>query len=872
VTEIEQRLGRALARGVGAVSERPLAVIAAVAAVTVAAGLFAFFRLGVISDTDELFDASLPFRVLRKQVEEALPLRSDTLLVVVDAPTDVVAADAARELAARAALETDLVASAFAPGAGPFFERNGFLYLDTTELETLADRVAAAQPFLAKISQDPSLRGVLGQLERGIDRVDLAQGGGPEPGAILASIAQAVRDAEGLDPHPHAFGDLLLGGAANSAGTRRYVIVKPVIDYGEFAAGKATLSRLRELFGELRFAERGIVARITGDLALKAEEFSSVQGQAATAGVVSFLLVSGILVVAVGSARLIIPVIATLLAGLVWTAGFAALAIGHLNLISVAFAVLFIGLAVDFGLHFVMRYEEVRRGGASHRLALEETARGVGGSLVLCAVTTAIGFYAFLPTGYLGVAELGLIAGTGMGFSLLLSLTLTPALLSFGDAERVPRAPSSLDLGLPRWPLRHAGAVLGVALVLGVGGAILARDLHFDANPLNVRDPRVASVQTFNELIDGGDLNPWSIDVLADDLDHADALAAELGALESVDAARTLTSYVPGDQAEKLAVIEDMALFLEVPTETLATATATENAAALASFRASLAGLAERSDPPLRDQAGNLGAQLDTFSSRFERDEAAAEALHVVLVEALVDRVARLEVGLSAERFGIGELPEALRGRLLAEDGRALIEVSPREGLGDDAALDRFVGEVRSVTERATGTSVYMFESARAIVAALQQALATALVLVAIVLLALWRSGRDTLLVLAPLVLAGILTSAVCVLAGLSINFADVIVVPLLLGVGVDSGIHLVHRHRDGEGDTAALAGTSTPRAILWSALTTMASFGSLAFASHLGMASLGQLLTLGVALMLACNLIVLPALLVRFDRQSAGR
>jgi hopanoid biosynthesis associated RND transporter like protein HpnN len=870
VTAIEERLGRALARGVGAVSARPLTVIAAVAAVTVGAALLAFFRLGLISDTDELFDASLPFRVLRKQVEEALPLRSDTLLVVVDAPTDLVAADAARELAVRAATETDLVVSAFAPGAGPFFERNGFLYLDEVELELLADRVATAQPFLAAISRDPSVRGVLGQLERGIDAGVFEEDGGLEPGDILPAIARAVGDAERLDPHPQAFGDLLLGGAADSGGTRRYVIVKPVIDYGEFAAGEATLLRLREIFEELKLAERGVVARITGDLALKAEEFSSVRGQAATAGVVSLLLVWGILVVAVGSARLIFPVIATLLVGLVWTAGFAALAIGHLNLISVSFAVLFIGLAVDFGLHFVMRYEEVRRGGSSHRQALEETARGVGGSLVLCAVTTAIGFYAFLPTGYLGVAELGLIAGTGMGFSLLLSLTLTPALLSLGDAERLPPPPRSLDFGLPRWPLRHARPVVGVALVLAASGAFLARDLHFDANPLNVRDPRVASVQTFNELIDGGDLNPWSIDVLADDLVHAEALAAELDALDSVEVARTLTGYVPGGQAEKLAIIEDMALFLEIPSASLTPPTVAENAAALESFRAALARMAERVDEPLRSQAVNLGAQLDTFSSRFEQDEAAAEALRVALVEALLDRISRLEVAFEAEAFGIAELPEALRGRLLADDGRALVEVAPSESLGDDAALDRFVGEVRSVTDRATGTSVYMFESARAIVAALQQALATALVLVALVLLALWRSGRDTLLVLAPLVLAGILTSAVCVLAGLSINFADVIVVPLLLGVGVDSGIHLVHRHRDGEGDAGSLVGTSTPRAILWSAATTMASFGSLGFASHLGLASLGQLLTLGVALMLACNLILLPALLVLFDRRPS--
>ena len=255
------------------------------------------------------------------------------------------------------------------------------------------------------------------------------------------------------------FGDLVLGGSSDDGRARRFVIVKPELDHDDFVPGGAAVDRLREIFIDADFEARGIETAITGDLALKAEEFATVQGQARLAGLASFFLVFGILWLALGSWRLIFSAIGTLLMGLFWTTGFAALAIGHMNLISVTFIVLFIGLGIDFAIHFTMRYQELRFAGHVHAAALDETARGVGGSLVLCAITTAIGFYAFVPTAYFGVAELGLISGTGMLFSLFASLTVLPAAISLGDPEAPLRSPLSHGLSLPSWPIRRPGLV-----------------------------------------------------------------------------------------------------------------------------------------------------------------------------------------------------------------------------------------------------------------------------------------------------------------------------------------------------------------------------------------------------------------------------
>jgi hypothetical protein len=407
-----------------------------------------------------------------------------------------------------------------------------------------------------------------------------------------------------------------------------------------------------------------------------------------------------------------------------------------------------------------------------------------------------------------------------------------------------------------------------VAALLAVGALALVPQLRFDANPLRVRDPGVESVRTFDELVEEGEVNPWRIEILARNLADADALSARLRELESVDRALTLSDYVPEDQDPKLLILEDVSLFLGLPMvgEARDPPDLAEQIQSVERLRAELVHLREWEESILVVESANeLVTTLDRFleEARDPRTGAdAVAALETSLVGAILERVERLELALTAAPVTLDDLPEAVRERLLSADGRALIEVYPAGNLNDATVLERFVEEVRSLTPDAAGGSVYILDSAGVIVGALQQAFLSAFILIAALLWLIWRNLRDLALVMVPLTLAGLLTGAVCVLAGLPINFADVIVLPLLLGIGVDSGIHLVHRHRSALDPQGELLATSTSRAVLWSALTTIASFGSLGLASHRGMASLGQLLTLGIALMLVANLMVLPALI----------
>ena len=263
---------------------------------------------------------------------------------------------------------------------------------------------------------------------------------------------------------------------------QRVLLVQPVLNTADIQPARTAILAVREAVSELGLdADESVQVRITGDVALSYEEMEVVKNQASAAGVASFVLVGVILFFALRSVRLVLSTLVTLLVGLVLTGGWTALAVGRLNMISVAFAVLFIGLGVDFAIHFCMRYRELLTHGAQHMAAIGGAARDVGSSLVLCAGTTAIGFFAFAPTPFVGVAELGIVSGGGMIVSLFCTLTLLPALLSLPPLPRPePELPAPVWSGkLVELPVRFPRAVRGAA-----GRASRAAGPHATAGPV----------------------------------------------------------------------------------------------------------------------------------------------------------------------------------------------------------------------------------------------------------------------------------------------------------------------------------------------------------------------------------------------------
>ncbi len=876
----DEYLGRLVAAWVAYVERHAGTVIVLFLIATAFIGTYAATDLGVNSSETDVFSKDLRVMKLREDYYDNFPELRDPILVVVDAVTPDLAHDSANRLARRLQSEPGLFPGVYQPDGGEFFDEHGLLYLSTSELQDMVDRLSLAQPFLSRLSRDQSIGGLFTML----DEAGEAMQAGQLEQSMLADTFQSVsRSIDGYlagRDTPLSWQNLLDASAQDKARYRRFLLVRPVVDFSRIRPAEDTLLGLDRVVAELGLDRNDDVrVRTTGTFPLADEESKNLRLQATWAGLASLGLVTTILLIGLGSLRLVICSVVTLLVGLAWTAGFAAAAIGYLNLVSVAFGVLFIGLSIDFAIHLSVQFSGQLGKGASPAAALRRAANSVGGSCTICAITTAVAFFAFVPTDFVGVGELGLIAGTGMFIALFTNFTLLPALIiKFARRSRVHSVGA-----VPVWlaslfalPVRFARSVLVVTAVLAVSALWLLPDIRFDTNPIRVRDPSTSSVQLFNEILADGDAYPWNLNVVVDDLDRARETASRLEKLPEVRLAVSLSDFVPSDQQAKLDILDEAALMLLPSLDDEPVVTDTTGAQArldIDKLEKTLSTLIAGSrDKALIDSARDLRESLRGLQEKLagEADDSAAlEALRRVLFDSLPERLRLLRGALQTDSVGLESIPEQLKQRMTGEDGRMRIEALPVKDLSDQLALEEYVIAVQSVAPDAFGEGLLIVDSGRVVIQALKQALMTAGIIIILILAILWRNFLDAFLVAAPLVLATVLTVASAIALGITFNFANVIIIPLLLGMGIDSGIHMVHRVREGALPGGNLLRTGTARAVLLSALTTMASFGTLGFSSHLGIASLGQLLTLGIALVLLSNLVVLPALVRLTDGES---
>lgn len=846
-------------------------------------GFFTVRNFRITTDLSEMISEDVPFRQTAREFREHFPQLEDTLVLVIKAPTPEQTTRIRQGLAERMRQRPELFQSVYTPGGGPFFERNGLLYLQEERLQDVADRVAEVQPFLAMLTPELSLDRLFGVVGTVLERAgDEAAGGERIVGLVDRLNAALERSLREERPKPVSWQGLMLGEEGLRGKAERFIIVEPRVQEHELPPGKAAIRTVRSMAGEMGLQdEAGAEVAFTGKVARNYEDLRSVRRGIGGATAASFVLVGITLYIGLGSLRMVLVSLASLGAGLLLTMGFAIGFVGRLNLISITFVVLFIGLGIDYSIQLCLRYQEVRRADVDHAGAVRMAISDIGNALLLCSVTTAMAFYSFVPTAYAGASELGLIAGTGMIINCLVNLTLLPVLLkatTFMPDRRKPIL--GLRSGLPHSMNRHATPILAAAGVAAVVSLALLPRMEFDYNPLHLSSPEAESVVTAKELLreSGGSL--WSVSAVADTEHQAQGLADRLRAQPEVARAVTLSDLVPENQPGKLDIITDMALFMPA---------GLGGAEIVASSRDSLRRTLLETSRKVAELLGkrpDLDKERRTLWERYRRNairaasglkaregNELAERLRHVLLPNLLHLMKTLDSLLQASSFRAGDLPERLRHRYRSPQGVYRVQTFPEGNLMQRDVLERFVKAVRSVAPESTGTPVRILEAGKTISQAFRNATLWALLLIGGFLVLVVRSPLDTALVLFCLLASLLFTAGGSVLAGIALNFANIIVIPLLLGIGVDFSIHLVHRYRSGAGRGYALLGTSTSRGIMFSALTTTVSFASLAFLSHRGTASMGQLLVLSIAAMLGATLIVLPALLaLAHGRNDRGR
>lgn len=839
------------------------AVAAALAALLVAVGS-AFYvaqNFAMTTDTATLISSDAPWRKMQSRFDRAFPGQGDQIAVVIDGRTPELAERAAAGLEARLEPRRDVFKSVRRPDGGPFFDRNGLLFLPLPEVRKTTAQLISAQPFLGPLAADPSLRGLITSLDSAMLGVEQGQAKLADVDRPIRGVADALDSVQAGRPTFFSWQTLISGGKPDPRTLRRFITIVPKLDYSQLMPGKKATDAVRQAAQQLQLTPaNGVRVRLTGSVPLSDEEFGSLQEGAGLIGVVMLVGTVAMLWLAVRSARIIACIVATVLVGLVATAAFGLLVYGRYNLISVAFVALFVGLGVDFAIQFSVRYRAERLEHPDLTEALVWTGRRTGSSLALAAAATGIGFFAFLPTRYIGVSELGLIAGFGMLVAFALSVTLLPALLKLA---RPSGATEEVGFGrlarADRFIARNRLRILRGVGLLALACLLLTPFVRFDFDPINLKNPHTESVATLRDLSKNPDTSANTLNVLEPSVTAAQAMGARLSALPEVGRVLTLASFVPPDQAPKLAVIKDADTLLDPTLNPFEVSPPPSDADLVSSLRAGTQALntAAGSDHTSAGaDARRLAADFARLAAGTPQRRAQAQS---VLMSGLPVLLGQLRAALQAQPVVLDSLPAGMRHDWVSRTGQARVQVFPRGNVDDPKVLRRFVLAVQAVAPDVTGAPIAIRGSGRTIIFAFAQAGVLSMAAIVALLFFVLRKPRDVALTLAPVILTGLLTVASCVVIGQPINFENVIALPLLLGIGVAFNIYFVMAWRRGEGN---LLESPLTRAVLFSALTTSAAFGSLCLSSHPGTSSMGRLLMLSLAWTLLVALVFEPTLL----------
>jgi hopanoid biosynthesis associated RND transporter like protein HpnN len=826
-------------------------------------------NIGINTNTDDMLSKDLPYRQVRNDYFKSFPYHNDMILVVMSATNSIDLQQASRDLVDKLRPHNRFFKTVYLPGADQYFARHRFLYLDDITYSNFEQDLKSSNDFFTRLSKQSDTGNLIANIALSNKaKNNIINNVRNETISILKARQENVIQSLNWNS--------VLSSNQNLTGkyVNQLILIEPTDKYRDVLLAADALSLIRKSAQQLKHEQQlDFELRITGSLAMSYEELNSVSQGMGTAGIMALLFVVLLLWFGSRSFKILLFSLITLLVGLSLTAGFATLSVGSLNLISVAFAVLYIGLGIDFSIHLCLRYQELILQHKSSHQAIRSTAHEVGSSLVICAISTAIGFYAFIPTNFVGLSELGIISGTGMFISLIVSLSVLPALFRLSPLTIAKSNNTKRQISEPVWRFlssklqNHQRLIITVVSLMTIGSLFILTNSYFDYDLLNMRDSNSESVATFRELVKDKDNSPLHISVLVNDQQQLKKIQQELMALSTVKKVSSIYDFIPEDQQSRITKLKTLQQSLSVFNNELSQRSNDKNiSSTITGLQKSLNLVDKTTDPELYNVVTKFISKISKLNDK--QQSLVLKQLDESLMGEYSNAMLFLQQTLNPDRIQLQNLPVDDRRHWVSTiSGRYLLLVYPRHSISGVEQLREFVNQVSVIVPNVTDAPAITLAAGDVAVSAFKQALLTALILITILLLVIYRNITDTLLVLTPLLLAALFTTALAVLLEIPFNFSNIIAIPLLFGIGVDNGIHMISRNRSTTSNDSHILHTSTSRAVVLSALTTVASFGNLGYSSHPGTASMGQLLTIGVLLTLISTLVILPVLMASLKR-----
>jgi hopanoid biosynthesis associated RND transporter like protein HpnN len=854
---------------------------------------------------DNLVGANKTYHQNFLRFKKEFPTQDD-LVVVVESEDAEKSRQFVERLGAKLEAETNLFKDVFYKGDLKMLGSKALLFVPEPDLAELRRTLQDYQPFIRQFTRATNLVSLVDMINHQFLTAS-RQANAENEAAVkaLPAVERIVRQARdslhrsGAPPSPGVTALFNPGAAAEQEiyitfGDGRLFLVTAQAPR-EQLNGPA-VERLRKLVEQTRFEVPGLNVGITGEPVLELDEMEQSQRDTTIASIASLVVVA--LIFIYGYQETGRPVKATfcLLIGLCYTMAFATATIGHLNVLTITFVPILIGLAIDYGVHLISRYEEELRHGQSEEAALIKGMVFTGQGIFTGAFTTAGAFLAMGFTNFKGIQEMGIICGGGLLICLIPMISLLPVLLLRGRQnvmDHVQGDPADRRARIENLWLQRPFVTIAVTGVLSILAATQIGKVYFDYNLLHMQSAGLPAVEFEKKLIyanaesSATNQNAKSVlyaAVIATNLQQAVQLQQQLTNLPAVAGVESITRFLSEDQSRKLGIVRDIKADLESvqfqsPDRSLV------NRDELSVSLYVLYGLLGAATREIEKEEPELARQLTSLHEAIERlrvdmlagtPDVAQRNLRrlTAFQQALFDDIhgtfAALKAQDESSPLRVEDLPAALRNRFVGVTGKYLLMVTPRKDVWDRRNQQELLQQLRKVDRDVTGTPVQLYEYTNLLKSSYEEAAQYSLIAIIILVLVHFRSLLSVVLALVPVALGSLWLGGIMGYFGIPLNPANIMTLPLVIGIGVTNGIHILNRFA--EEQTPSILARSTGKAVLVSGLTTIAGFGSLVLGKHQGIQSLGYVMSIGLATCMVSGLTFLPAILNLMVRASARR
>jgi hopanoid biosynthesis associated RND transporter like protein HpnN len=818
----------------------------------------------------------------------------DDLVVVVESEDAEKNRQFVERLGARLDAETNLFHDVFYKGDLKMLGSKALLFVPEADLNDLKKTLGDYRPFIEQFTRTTNLVSLFAMVNAQFRTAKREQNAETESLVkalpALERIISQARDCLRRSGTPPSPGITALFNPDESAEQQIYVT---------FASGRLYLvtaqaprdelngqavDRLRTLVDQTRSEVPGVNVGLTGEPVLEHDEMEQSQKDTTVASIASLIICA--LIFIYGYQETGRPVKATLclIVGLAYTLAFAAWAIGHLNILTITFVPILIGLAIDYGVHLISRYEEELRHGKTEEAALTKAIVFTGQGILTGALTTAGAFLAMALTNFKGIQEMGIICGGGLLICLIPMLTLLPVLLLRGRQNVIDHEQGDLaerrarieNLWLQR-PLLVGIVTLGLCAL----AATQIPKVYFDYDLLHMQSEGLPAVVYEQKLIDSTPKSVLFAAVIAENLQQAISLETQLTNLPTVAGVESMTRFLTEDQTRKLAVVGELkrelaSLHFPNPDPAPVDISALSRTLyGLSGYLGLALGEVEKEDPALGKQFIALRQAIESLRKLMLQGDAVTVKTNAfklgefqrALFDDLQDTFQAMQNQDNSGPLRVEDLPQALRDRFIGKTGRYLLMVYPKNDIWKRENQKEFIDQVKPVYPAVTGTPVQLYHYTHLLKRSYEEAARYSLVAIALLVLIHFRSPLSVALALVPVAVGFVWLGGVMGYFEIPLNPANIMMLPLVIGIGVTNGIHILNRFA--EEQTPSILARSTGKAVLVSGLTAIAGFGSLILAQHRGIRSLGYVMSIGLATCMVAGLTFLPALLNLFVKKA---